>query len=237
MNDAGWLTDPSFSGKAFAMSRRGRRPILLRLYRLYLDNQDIGRYSRRVAARYSQGTLERLSEHPLPQVRRAAVLALGLLADYGANHAMGLALVDEDRTVRAIAQRGIRNVWARDGNPDQQERLKQIMELNAAKQYDEAIRQATALIDDAPWLAEAWNQRAVARFGLKQYAEAVRDCHQTLEINPYHFPAASGMGHAYVRLNNPLAALEAFRRALRLNPDLDSARAAIQRLSRTIGDP
>lgn len=89
-------------------------------------------------------------------------------------------------------------------------------------------------MESAPWFAEAWNQRAVARFALERYAEAIRDCNEALELNPYHFAAASGMGYAYLRLHNPSSALQCFRRAIGLNPSLERVRAEIQRLTRII---
>ena len=92
------------------------------------------------------------------------------------------------------------------------------MRLNDSKRYEEAINLATQLIHESPWIAEAWCQRGMANYHRGQYESAIRDCHQALEINPYHFTAAAGMGQCYLLQDNPVAALEAFRRALRLNP-------------------
>ena len=107
-------------------------------------------------------------------------------------------------------------------------------QLNASKQYHDAMRLATALIQAAPWFAEVWNQRALAHFNCGEFDESIRDCHQTLEINPYHFPAATGLGKCYLQLNNRAAALESFRRALRLNPSLDGVRAHVVYLQRAL---
>ena len=93
---------------------------------------------------------------------------------------------------------------------------------------------ATRLIERAPWLAEVWHQRAVAHVALGRFVEAIRDCHQVLEINPYHFVAATSMGQAYLQLGNPVSALECFRRALRLNPSLEGVRVQIVRLTRMV---
>src|SRR5204862_6098387 len=98
----------------------------------------------------------------------------------------------------------------------------------------EAIREATALIDEAAQFAEAWNQRAVAQFAMKRFEEAANDCHQTLELNAYHFGAAVGMAHCYLQLDEPFAALENFRRALALNPDLEDIRGKIDLLERAL---
>lgn len=211
-----------------------RNPYLLVLYQQYLKDQEASRFSRKTAECYSQGTLQRLAEHDGRLVRRAAVLALGFLADYEANPTLGKALQDEDRTVRISADNAIRNVWTRAGTEEQQQQLQAILRLNLAQHFQEAIRRATEFLDSVPWFAEGWNQRAIAQFALGHYHEAIQDCHQALEINPYHFAAAAGMGQAHLQLGDHAAALESFRRALRLNPDLEAVRVQIARLTRRI---
>ena len=211
-----------------------RTPLLSALYREYLDHQDSTALADQVSRRYAPGTLQRLAESQDRQVRRAAVLALGLIGDYAANHTLGRALMDSDRTVRTLAQNGIRSVWTQAGNRRQRRQLQTIIRLNDAQQYEEVIRRASELIDQAPWFAEVWNQRAIARFKLGQFHDSIRDCHQALELNPYHFAAAAGMGQAYLELNNFVSALESFRRALRLSPDLEAVRVQVVRLARLV---
>ena len=171
------------------------------------------------------GTLERLSRHALCEIRRAAVLALGFVADYEANHALGRALLDDDRTVRTLAENSIRCVWTRAGSEADRGELNAIMRLNAGAAVRQGASRASKLLSRSPTLAEAWNQRAYAHHALGNFAESIRDCHEALEINPYHFIAAMGMGRAYLELGNAVSALECFRRALRLNPDLEGVRA------------
>ncbi len=216
------------------MSDATRLPFLTLLYQQYLASQDSAAFIRKVSQAYTQGTLERLANHGSPDVRRSAVLALGFLGNYEANHAMGRALVDDDRTVRMLAENGIRNLWNRAGTQEHCQELAVAIRLNTAQQYRQASERATRLIQEAPWFAEAWNQRAVARFALGEYEPSINDCHQALEINPYHFAAASGMGQAYLHLGDHISALESFRRALRLNPNLEGARAQIARLTKII---
>jgi tetratricopeptide (TPR) repeat protein len=71
---------------------------------------------------------------------------------------------------------------------------------------------------------------------LGQYDEAIVDFHQTLELNAYHFPAAAAMGQAYLELNDQADALESFRRALKLNPDLEGVRARVLQLQRQVDE-
>lgn len=217
------------------MSQRPpQQPYLAELYARYLEGQDSKVFVEKVAESYTAGTLERLAQHPSREVRRAAVLALGFVGDYGANQTMGQALADEDRAVRMLADTGIRSIWIRAGAEADRQTLALIIRLNTAQHYEEAVQRASVLVEKAAWYAEAWNQRAIAHFGLGRYAESIRDCHQALEINPYHFGAASGMGQAYLRLGNHVSALECFRRALRLNPDLEGVRVQVVRLAKLV---
>lgn len=213
-----------------------RTPRVVENYQRYLDNQDAAAYVKAVTAVYSCATLERLATHGERLARRAAVLALGYVGDYTSNPVLGRALVDRDRGVRTLAENGIRELWRRVGSREQRLTLRTLTQYNQARKYDDAIRLATELIHDSPWIAEAWCQRGTAYYHTADYEAAIRDCHQALEINPYHFTAAAGMGQCYLLTDNPVAALEAFRRALRLNPGMEEVRAQVIQLQRTIKD-
>ena len=224
MGDCGVNTDPT------------RLPFLLTLYQQYLEHQDSTAFVRKTSNLYTAGTLQRLTRHENHEVRRAAVFALGFVGDYESNHTLGCALLDDDRTVRTIAEDVIRTIWTRAGSEAERQELGVIIRLNAAQRHGEAVARATKLIERAPWFAEVWHQRAVAQAALGRVIEAIRDCHQTLEINPYHFVAATSMGQAYLQLENHVSALECFRRAIRLNPGLEGVRAQVVRLTRMLED-
>jgi tetratricopeptide (TPR) repeat protein len=110
------------------------------------------------------------------------------------------------------------------------------MRLNNANRFDQAAREATCLIQEANGFAEAWNQRAIAYYQVERFHDSVRDCQQALELNPYHFPAAIGMGHCHLELFDAVAALDGFRLALSINPDMENVRAQVGYLQRTLED-
>jgi tetratricopeptide (TPR) repeat protein len=211
-----------------------RSPVLNELYQQYLVDQDTAAFIHRTGGRYTVATLARLAAIGDRLVRRAAVLALGYLADYDSNSTLGRALNDPDRGVRLLADNGIRALWCRVGDSNHRQRLARVTSLNNSQQAIAALREATALTHDAPWLAEGWNQRAIAHFALNRYSESIRDSRQALEINPYHFAAAAGMGRCNLRLGDLPAALECFRRAINLNPELEEVRAQVQQLERAL---
>lgn len=217
------------------MSRdRACQPRLTRYYRQYLREEDSAAFIRSVSQQYTVGSLQRLAVHDSRVVRRAAVLALGFLADFSSNAVLGEALHDEDRGVRIIAENGIRELWQRDGSEVQRQQLRVIARRNGSHRFAEAADLASRLLEAAPWFAEAWNQRAIAYFHLDRFVDSAADCRQALELNPYHFGAAVGMAHCYLELNDAFAALENLRRALRLHPGLEGVRAQVGYLERSL---
>jgi tetratricopeptide (TPR) repeat protein len=216
------------------MPRHARTPILHVAYHRYVSDQDCARYGQAVARRYTIGTLERLVVASDRTTRRAAVLALGLMADYRSNATLAKALHDTDRGVRMMAETGIQELWRRAGSPRDRKRLRKVVDLITVQRYAEAVAWATKFIDESPWLPECRNQRAVALFRLGCYTESIRDCKGTLEMNPHHFGAAAGMGQCLLKMNNRAAALECFRHALQINPNLDGIRAQVVHLQRQL---
>jgi tetratricopeptide (TPR) repeat protein len=216
----------------FVSDASSRTPLLEAWYQQYLERQDSATFIMQVSATYMIGTLERLTQSESRMSRRAAVLALGLIGDYESNAAVGETLRDEDRGVRTLAENALRSLWRRVGGRQQQDLLAAAIRANSGRHYASAIARAGELLAQAPWFAEAWNQRAIAYYGCGLFPESIADCHQALDINPYHFGAAAGIGQCYLQLGRPALALESFRRALRLNPNLEGVRAHVSALER-----
>lgn len=166
--------------------------------------------------------------------RRAATLALTFLGDYRSNSVLGRRMSDSDRGVRMLAENGIRELWTRDGSIEERQWLSSLVRLNRSDRFRQVIQEATRLLAVAPGFAEVLNQRAIARFNLKHYRKSAEDCRQTLELNPYHFAAAVGMANCYLELNNAVAALDSFRRALLVNPSLEAVRTQVHFLERAL---
>lgn len=211
-----------------------RRPVLSELYEQFLADRDHASFVHRVAQRYNAATLERLAVHSSRWVRRGAVLALGAVGDYASNTILGHSLVDIDRGVRTLAESSIRSIWCRDGSWNQQQQLTRVIALNAAEKHDTARVAAGKLIEDNPWFAEAWNQRAIAYFAIGRYFESIADCRRTLELNPFHFGAAAGMGQCHLQLGDHQAALDTFRHALKINPGMEGVRANVVYLQKLL---
>ncbi|MDE0041135.1 MAG: tetratricopeptide repeat protein, partial [Candidatus Poribacteria bacterium] len=59
-----------------------------------------------------------------------------------------------------------------------------------------------------------------AYFMSDQLSKSVEDSKKTIELNPFHFGALAGMGQCYLKLGDLTAALDAFQRAIEINPNL-----------------
>lgn len=90
----------------------------------------------------------------------------------------------------------------------------------ASGQYDKAIGIFSSLIQKAPDYAEAWNKRATVYFLIGDLSLSVADVDRTLELEPRHFGALSGLGQIELLRGNGDAALEAFEAARAVHPQL-----------------
>ncbi len=201
--------------------------LLVDYYEAFLRNQDIESFRVNVSARYSEGTLARLLHSGDAQARRASVLALGLAGGFGSNAAVARALRDPDPTVRTLADNALWAIWFRADSRENNEALERVHNLITRGQYAAAIEGADRLIDRAPTFAEAYNQRAIARFFQGELAGSAADCRKVLEHNPFHIGALSGMGQCQIRLGRLAEAIRTFRRALEIQPYNDGLRGMI----------
>jgi len=207
-----------------------QQPRLTAFYHAYLKKHDTRSYINKVMQYYDESTLIRLTQADCQETRRAAALTLGFLGTYQANDSLGCLLKDRDRTVRLIAENSLKAVWSRDGSEEQRQELYAVMRLIATQNFGEAVSRANILLDDFPHYVEARNQRAIALFALKQFEESIEDSRTVVDLNPYHFGAMIGMGHAHLQLQDQWSAIECFQQALAVNPNLESIRRHLDRL-------
>ena len=211
-----------------------KRPLLDDYYQRFLQTENSADFIMDVAQHYTVPSLVLLSEAGQRLTRRAAILALGFLGDYSVNQVLGRALSDDDRGVRLLADHGIRQLWFRLGKPNLEVGLRKIVRLNRQHRFACAIDLASDLLDIDASVAEAWNQRAIACYNLEDYVQAIDDCRQALSRNPCHFLAALGSANCHLELGQVYEALNDFRLALEINPDLDMVRTQIDQLQRIV---
>jgi tetratricopeptide (TPR) repeat protein len=196
----------------------------------------LSRFKRSIEARYSEATLQRLLRWHTPEARQAAVLAIGLVGTIKVNPGLAACLHDDDATVRRFAGEALWSIWFRADTPENNAELQRVILLRVEELGSAMIlADFDALLRKAPRFAEVYNQRGIFHFKCGNYARSAADCDRALRLNPYHFGAASGLGQCFMKQKKLRASLRGFRRALRINPDLDGVRQTIGSIERLLG--
>lgn len=99
---------------------------------------------------------------------------------------------------------------------------------------DIAVKILDAVVDLAPDEAEAWHQRAMLHFLRQDYRRCLSDLRRALLLDPRHYKAINALGVVLQEFGDKKAALEAYRKALQVNPYLDSARQSAEELAREV---
>jgi tetratricopeptide (TPR) repeat protein len=99
-----------------------------------------------------------------------------------------------------------------------------------------ALKIFDAIVDKAPNFAEGWNKRATIHYMMHNYHASLADIDKTLELEPQHFGALAGLGLVNLELDRDEAALDAFERVLRVDPQSQSAKQNVEFVKQRIKD-
>jgi tetratricopeptide (TPR) repeat protein len=103
-----------------------------------------------------------------------------------------------------------------------------------AQQMDVALKLLDAVIKLHPDYVEGWNRRATLYYLQNDYAHSLQDIEQVLIREPRHFGALAGLGMIMQGLGDEKRALDAFRRALAVNPHLEKVPELVKTLSEKV---
>jgi len=168
--------------------------------------------------------------------RRAAAGQLGEVGRMTDVAALVKALRDRDEETRAIAEAAIWEIWGRSGDAEIDELYQKGLQLMNFGAAGEAIKVFTIIIGKKPEFAEGWNKRATLYYSIGEYQKSLRDCDEVMKRNPLHFGALAGYGMIYTQLNQLERALEYFRRALKINPNMQGVAINIELLEKQGND-
>jgi tetratricopeptide (TPR) repeat protein len=191
------------------------------------------KFKKRVKDRYTEGTLIRLLASDNATNRQASILALGLIGSMQVNAALVKRLHDDDPQCREMAADALWAVWFRGDSEANNQELQRLMRQ---RDPEKALEGLDTLVRKAPGFAEAYNQRAILHFRLKNYDKCASDCEKVLQFNPCHFGAQAGLARCYMRLRKPKAALKAYRKAFEINPNMEGVEEAIRDLENALGE-
>jgi len=145
-------------------------------------------------------------------------------------------LKDESATVRNFAEQALWLLWSRSGDAALDRLLEHGVDAMQSGRNDEAIATFSEVIRRKPGFAEGWNKRATALYLAGQFQRSLADCGEVLKRKPRHFGALSGAGLIHLELEQHRQALEWFRRALEVNPNMIGIEAEARRLEELLRD-
>jgi tetratricopeptide (TPR) repeat protein len=103
-----------------------------------------------------------------------------------------------------------------------------------AKNADVALKLLDAVIKLRPEYVEAWNRRATIYYLQNDYSRSLADIEQVLSREPRHFGALAGLGMIMQELGDDKRALDAFRKALAVNPHLERVPDLVKALTEKV---
>jgi len=103
-----------------------------------------------------------------------------------------------------------------------------------AQQMDVALKLLDAVVKLRPDYVEGWNRRATLYYLQNDYAHSLQDIEQVLVREPRHFGALAGLGMIMQDLGDDKRALDAFRKALAVNPHLDKVPELVKTLTEKV---
>jgi tetratricopeptide (TPR) repeat protein len=103
-----------------------------------------------------------------------------------------------------------------------------------AKQMDVALKLLDSVVKLRPDYVEGWNRRATVHYLQNDYTHSMQDIEQVLVREPRHFGALAGLGMIMQELGDDKRALDAFRKALAINPHLEKVPELVKTLTEKV---
>ena len=128
----------------------------------------------------------------------------------------------------------IERLWRVSGSDTVDLLMERAERLAKADDLDLALKIIDATVDIAPEQAEAWHLKAKVHYLKKDYGQAIADLRRTLSRDPRHYGAMNDLGVVLEAIGAKKEALEAYRKALKVNPFLVGTKQAVEGLAREV---
>ncbi len=135
--------------------------------------------------------------------------------------------------VMAIENR-IWAAWIESGSDTCDLLMTRVKDAIEDKDYDLAIRLLDSIIAIRPGYVEAWNQRATVYYLKDDYPHAIADIAEVLAREPRRFGALAGLGLMLQDIGDDKDALDAYRKALAIDPHLENIPDVVKTLSEKV---
>jgi tetratricopeptide (TPR) repeat protein len=144
-----------------------------------------------------------------------------------------LKIAPDEASAKAIEER-IWTAWMVSGSDTCNLLMTRVKAASDDKNYDLAIKLLSAIVTIKPDYVEAWNQRATIYFLKEDFGHSLADLRQVLAREPRHFGALSGLGLILQDIGDDKHALEAYRKALAIDPHLEHIPDVVKTLTEKV---
>lgn len=144
-----------------------------------------------------------------------------------------LKIAPDDASAKAIEDR-IWALWMVSGSDTCNLLMSRAKTAADGQDYGLAIKLLDAVVELRPDYVEGWNRRATVYYLQKDYSHSLADIRQVLAREPRHFGALSGLGAILQEIGDDRHALEAYRRALAIDPHLEHVGEVVKTLSEKV---
>ncbi len=123
------------------------------------------------------------------------------------------------------------NEWSRSGSASIDLMMQWSQKAIENQKFDVALDFLDQVVTLQPTYAEGWNRRATVHFMMKNYGKSMSDINRTLQLEPRHFGALSGLAQIMALTGHKQSALEAWQKVLAIYPMMRNAQDQVATLS------
>jgi tetratricopeptide (TPR) repeat protein len=133
-----------------------------------------------------------------------------------------------DSRIVAFTESQIWEIWLQHPNADVQQLILVGTQRMNTQRYAEAMVAFNRLTESFPDYAEGWNKRATLHYLLGNLDASISDIEKTLELEPRHFGALSGLGLVYIQRKELSKAEQAFEKLIQVHPNSPNAKQNLE---------
>lgn len=123
------------------------------------------------------------------------------------------------------------NEWSQSGSASIDLMMQWSQKAVEGQKFDVALDFLDQVVTLQPTYAEGWNRRATVHFLMKNYGKSMSDIDHTLQLEPRHFGALSGLAQIMALTGHKQSALEAWQKVLAIYPMMRSAQDQVGTIS------
>jgi tetratricopeptide (TPR) repeat protein len=196
-----------------------------------IEKRDVHGTVSSIRERWSVAQVAAMLDSPNADARKMSALALSLIGTDHCVEQLARQLHDPDDMVVRMAEHALWAIWLRGGNEEGVAQMARGTRALAEKDVEGAVGFFSAAIAADPHFAEAYNQRAMGLYLLERFEESLADCMAAVRLQPVHFGAWAGAGHCHACLGDLRAAVECYKRAKQVHPQMECLDDLIAELS------